>query len=238
MTTVYAPPTLERNPERQNQALQDHASRLASNADSIAAIEALTPTYVVGPASSTNNGFVQFDGTTGKLVKDHAATIALGSEVSGNLPVANLNSGTSAGATTFWRGDATWTVPVLSFLTNSLGADVAVNNIANYFDGPSVAQGTTGTWFASGTVTLNDTGAAASNFYAKLWDGTTVISSASVIRVAAANHRVSMSLSGYIASPAGNIRISVRNADSTNASIEFNRTGNSKDSTISVFRIA
>ena len=45
---------------------------------------------VVGPASSTNNGFAVFDGTTGKLLKDHAATIALGSEVSGDLPFANL----------------------------------------------------------------------------------------------------------------------------------------------------
>jgi hypothetical protein len=32
---------------------------------------------VVGPAAATNNGFVKFNGTTGKLLKDSAATISV-----------------------------------------------------------------------------------------------------------------------------------------------------------------
>jgi hypothetical protein len=127
-------------------------------------------------------------------------------------------------------------VVVASFgqITNSLAADVNLNNTGTSFDGPSIAQGTAGTWFASGTVTCVDT-AGSAQFVAKLWDGTTVIAMA-VGTSPSANVGAAISLSGFIASPAGNIRISVQDVTSTSGLIKFALSG-SKNSTISAIRI-
>ena len=136
-----------------------------------------------------------------------------------------VNSGATAAE---WAG--------MSPITNSLSGDVACNNTSNYFTGPTIAQGTAGTWFASGSVTLIDT-AGAADFNVKLWDGTTVIASGRGV-VDAANTEIVVHLSGYLAAPAGNIRISVNDATSTSGAILFNGSGNSKDSTLSAIRIA
>lgn len=121
-----------------------------------------------------------------------------------------------------------------SSIANSLVGNIALSATSSYFVCPTVSQGTAGKWLACGQITV--TGALDDSIQAKLWDGTTVIDSAEVT-IPANNYRIVISLSGIVSSPAGNINISAKNPVSVNATVLFNSTGNSKDSTLTVVRV-
>lgn len=124
--------------------------------------------------------------------------------------------------------------PTLPKFAAALGANVNITATGTWTDGPSVAQGASGIWLASGTISFV-TGGGNDTLRAKLHDGTNVVA-ASQISVPAASVG-SITLTGIFTNPPGNIRMSGLAAARTDGAMLFNGSGTSKDCSVLAVRI-
>ena len=130
----------------------------------VIANNAVTPAKLSGTGTANTTTFYRGNASWSQV--DLAAT-----DVTGNLPVSKLNSGTAASGTTFWRGDGTWATPsggggTVTSVSSATLTPLFTSSVANATSTPAITY--TLTPSAAFTVFTNSTNATSTPGYGKV----------------------------------------------------------------------